>query len=139
MAVMSMQTHPQSTTAPFASSFLLLLMVAGVMDIDSGYHDHKIFHRIEVLFRAARPDIQLPVVSAADISVAEGIPGNTDTKDLPSYFCGGCPDGVLFPLQNTGRVNSRGFYFSHIETASFNTPHQNSDEEEPSVYPPDVA
>jgi hypothetical protein len=139
MAVMSMQTHPQPTTAPFASSFLLLLMVAGVMDIDSVYHDYKIFHRIEVLFRAARPDTQSPVISAADISVAEGIPGNTDAKDLPSYFYRGLPDVVLFSRQNTGRVNTRGFYFSHIETASFNTPHQNSDEEEPFVYPPDVA
>lgn len=136
---MSMQTPSQPITTPFASSFLLLLMVAGVMDIDSVYHDHKIFHRIEVLFRAARPDTQSPVISAADISAAEGMPRNTDAKDLRSYFYRGYPEAVLFSLQNAGRVNARGFYFTHIETASFNIPHQNSDEEEPFVYLPDVA
>lgn len=131
---MNMQTHPQPTTVPFAGRFLLLLMVAGVMDIDSGYQDYKVFHPIEVLFGTARLEAQSPV-----ISITERIPGNTDAKDRPVHFYAGRGGAVLCSLQNTGRVNTRGFYSSHIETASFNTPHQNSDEEDPFVYPPDVA
>lgn len=129
-----MQTHAQPNTSSFASRFLLLMMVAGVMDIDSGYHDYKVLHRIEVLFQAARHVAQSPV-----IAITEGIPGNAGAKDRPIDFYEGCPGAVLFSLQNTGRVNPRGFYSVHVETASFNIPHQNSDEDEAFVLPLDVA
>jgi hypothetical protein len=130
---MKMQTRSQPNTASFTSRFFLLLMVAGVVDIDSGYDDHKIFHRIEILFQAARFDTQSPVVA-----IAEGISGYTDAKKRPADFYECRPGVVLFSLQNAGRVNTRGFYSSHIETASFNIPHQNSDEDDAFVYP-DVA
>ena len=122
---MSRQTHSQSNTTSFTSRLLLLIMVAGVLDIDSGYHDDKVLQGIEILFQAARQDAQSPV-----IAIAEGIPGNADVKDRPADFYEARAGSVLFSLQNTGRVNTRGFYSSHIETGAFNIPHQNSDEDD---------
>ena len=122
---MSRQTHSQSNTTSFTSRLLLLIMVAGVLDIDSGYHDDKVLQGIEILFQAARQDAQSPV-----IAIAEGIPGNADVKDCPADFYEGRAGSVLFSLQNTGQVNTRGFYSSHVETGALNIPHQNSDEDD---------
>jgi hypothetical protein len=105
-------------------------MVAGVLDIDSGYHDDKVLQGIEILFQAARQDAQ-----SAVIATGEEIPGNADVKDRPADFYEARSGAVLFSLQTTGRVNTRGFCSSPIETASFNILHQNSDEDEAFVYP----
>lgn len=133
MSVMNMQTYPQSSATSFTSRFLLLLMVVGVADIDASYHHYKVLDRIEILFQAARLDVQ-----SSGIAITEGIPEYAAVKDRPADFYEGRPGAVLFSLLNTGRVNTRGFYHSHVDAGSFNIPHQNSDEDEAFVSP-DVA
>jgi hypothetical protein len=131
---MNMQPHSQSNATSFTSRFLLLLMVAGLVDIDASYHQYKVLDRIEILFHAARLDVQSSV-----IAITEGIPGYAAVKDRPADFYEGHAVAALFSLQNTGRVNTRGFYSSHIDAGSFNIPHQNSDEDEAFVSPLGVA
>lgn len=128
---MDMQTRPQPNTISFASRLVLLVMVAGVIDFDSGNPDHRAHHRIEILLQAARPDTQSP-----GVAISEEVPGIADAKDRSAYFYVEQRAPALFTQQHTGQVNTRGFYSSRIETASFNIPHQNSDDEEAFVNTP---
>ena len=139
---MSMRTHFKTDTTSFANSFLLLVMVAGVLNIDllergavSGYSDQKVLYRIELVFNAERSDTKSPVLSSS-----EDIQGNDVVKDriLPSFFAT-CFGTALFVIQNTGEINSRPLYSSQNHTRSFNIPHQNSDEDEAFILPIDVA
>jgi len=138
-----MRTHFKTDTTSFANSFLLLVMVAGMLNIElfesdavSGYHDHKVLYCIELVFNAERSDTRSPV-----LSISEDIPGNDVVKDriLPSHFYATCFGTALFVIQNTGQVNTRPFYSSHNHTRLFNIPHQNSDEDEAFILPVDVA
>jgi len=140
---MNMRTHFKTDTTSFANSFLLLVMVAGVLNIDlferdavSGYHDHQVLYRIELVLNAERSDTRSPL-----LSISEDIPGNDVVKDriLPSHFYASCFGTALFVVQYTGQVNTRPFYCSHNHTRLFNIPHQNSDEDEAFILPVDVA
>jgi hypothetical protein len=139
---MNMRTHFKTDSTSFANSFLLLVMVAGVLNIDrfesdvvSGYHNHRVVYRIELVFNAERSDTKSPV-----LSISEDIPGNDVVKDiLPSHFYATCFGTALFVIQNTGQVNTRSFYSSHNHTRLFNIPHQNSDEDEAFILPVNVA
>ncbi|MEX1241748.1 MAG: hypothetical protein WEB30_18645 [Cyclobacteriaceae bacterium] len=137
-----MRTCFKTDTTSFANSFLLLVMVAGVLNIDlfesdavSGYNDHKVFYRIELVFNAEYPSLS-PV-----LSIYEDIPGNDAVEDsiLPSHSYATCFGTALFVIQYTGQVNTRPIYSSHNHTSSFNIPHQNSDEDEAFIFPADVA
>jgi hypothetical protein len=138
-----MRTHFKTDTTSFANSFLLLVMLGGVLNIDlferdavSGYHDHKVLYRIELVFNVERSD-----ATSTFLSISEDIPGNEFAKDriLPSHFYATCFGTALFVIQNTGQGNTRPFYSSHNHTRLFNIPHQNSDEDEAFLLPADVA
>jgi hypothetical protein len=140
--MMSMHAHFKTDTTSFANSFLLLAMVAGVLNIDllahdavSGYNDHEVRYRIELVLNAEGPS-QSPVLFNP-----EGIPGNDVAADciLPSCSHVTCFATALFVIQNTGQVSTRSFYSSHDHSRSFNIPHQNSDEDEALILPADVA
>jgi len=134
-----MRTHLKTDTTSFSNSFLLLVMVAGVLifesDAVSGYNDHRVLYRIELVFNAESPS------QSPDLSFSEVIQGNDAVEDriLPSHFYATCFGTDLFVTQNTGQVNTRPFYSSHNHTRSFNIPHQNSDEDEAFILPVDVA
>lgn len=140
---MSKRTHFKTDSTSFANSFLLLVMVAGVLNIDlfegdavSGYNDHKFLYRIELVFNAERSDARSPVLSVSeDISDNDVVEG----RILPSHFCATYFGTALFVIQNTGQVNTRPFYSSHNHIRPFNIPHQNSDEDEALILPFDVA
>jgi hypothetical protein len=137
---MSMHMHFKTKMPSFVNSFLLLVMVAGVpntglfeSDTVSGYNDHKVLYRIELVFNTERTS-QFPV-----LSISEDVPGNDVSEGQPSRFYATCFGTALFAIQNTGPVNTRPFYSPHNHTSLFNIPHQNSDEEEPFISPVDVA
>ncbi|MEX2232839.1 MAG: hypothetical protein WD824_11800 [Cyclobacteriaceae bacterium] len=137
-----MTTHFKTDTTSFANSFLLLLMIAGVLNLDlfesdavSGYNDHRVLYRIELVFNAESP-LQSPV-----LFISEDIPCNDVGEDriLPSHFHATCFGAALFVTQNIGVVNTQPFYSSHDHTSPFNIPHQNSDEDDAFILSPDVA
>lgn len=138
-----MRTHFKTDTTSFTNSFLLLVMVAGVLNIDlferdavSGHTGHKVFYRIEFVFNTERSDVGSPV-----LFISEDLAGNDVAEDriLPSHFYATCFGTALSFMQNTGQVNTRPSYSSYSHTRSFNIPHQNSDEEEALILPVDVA
>jgi len=135
---MNMRTHFEIDTTSFTNSFLLLVMFAGVLNIDlferdaiSDYHNHKVLYRIELVLNAETSDARSPRVS-----IAEDLPWNDDVKDriLPLHFHPTCFGNALFFIQSTGHFNTRPFYSSHNPTRLFNIPHQNSDEEETFIF-----
>lgn len=137
-----MRPHFRTDTTSFANSLLLLVVVAGVLNIDlfeldavSGYNDHRVLYHIEVVFNS-EPSSQSPV-----LSISEDIPGSdvVEARILPSHFYAICFGTTLFVIQNPGQVNIRPIYSSYNHTRSFNIPHQNSDEDEAFILPVDVA
>lgn len=139
---MSTHTNFRTDTTSCANSFLLLVMVASVLNIYlfesdavSGYSDHKILYRLELVFNAESA-LQSPA-----LSIFEEIPGNDLVEDriLPSHFYATWFGPALLVIQSNGHVNSRPFYPSHYYTTLFNVPHQNSDEDEAFILPVDVA
>lgn len=136
-----MRPQFKTDTTSIANSLLLLVVVAGVLNIDlfeldgvCGYNNHQVY-RIEIVFNS-EPSSQSPVVS-----ISEGIPDSDVVEDciLPSHFYATCFGTTLFVIQNPGHVNIRPIYSSHSHTRSFNIPHQNSDEDEAFISPVDVA
>lgn len=140
---MNMRTHVKTDKTSFANSFLLLVVIAGVLSLDlfgsdavSGYHDHKVLHYIELVFNVERSDTGPSV-----FSIFEDISGNDVAKDyiLPLHFYTAYFGNVLFVIQKTGQVNTRPFYSFHNHIRLFNIPHQNSDEDEAFILQVDVA
>jgi hypothetical protein len=138
-----MRTHFKTDTTSFANSFLLLVMVAGVLNIDlfesdaaTVYDHHKVLYRIELVFNAERSGTRSPV-----LSISQDLSGNdiAEGRILLSHFYTTCFATALFLIQNTGQVSTRPAYSSHNHTTSFNIPHQNSDDEEAFILPVDVA
>jgi hypothetical protein len=138
-----MRTHFKIDTTSFTNSFLLLAIVAGVLNIDlferdagSGYNDHQVLYRLELVFNTERSDTRFSV-----LSVSGDISGNDVAEDriLPIHFYATCFGTAFFVTQNPGQVNTRPFYSSYNHTRSFNIPHQNSDEDEAFILPVDVA
>jgi hypothetical protein len=136
--MMSMRTHFKTDRTSFASSFLLLAVVTGALNIDlfggdtaSGHHDHKILYRIELVLNAEFHSI-FPV-----LSVSKDLQGNGTAagRSLPSHFYIPCSGAALCTVQNTGQVNTRPLYSSLNHTRAFNIPHQNSDEDEALILP----
>jgi hypothetical protein len=136
-----MKAHFKTDTIPFTNSLLLLVMVAGVLNIDrfegdavSGYNDHKALYRIELVFNAQDP---LP---SAILSAYEDTPGSEVVKDciLPRQFYPAYLGTTLSVVQSTGQVKTRLSHSSH-HASSFNIPHQNSDEDDAFILPVDVA
>ena len=139
---MNMRTHSKKASTSFANSFLLLVVVAGVLTIDllegdavSGYNYHRVLYGIELVFNAKSPSQSLV------FSIFDDVPGNDVVEDrpLPSYFYATHFGTALLVTQSTGQVNNRPFYSSHNRTRLFNIPHQNSDEDEAIILPVDVA
>jgi hypothetical protein len=139
---MNMRTHSKTDTISFANSFLLLVMVAGVLNIDlfgtdavSGCH-YKALYRTELVYNTQRSDTSPPL-----LYISEDIPKNNVVKDriLPSHFYATCFGTALFVIQNTGTVNNRPFYSSHEHTRFLTIPHQNLDEDEAFIFSVDVA
>jgi hypothetical protein len=138
-----MRTHFKTDTTSFASCFLLLVMVAGVLNIDqfesgaaTAYDHHKVLYRIELVFNAERADTRPPV-----LSISQDLSGNDVAEDriFLSHFYTTCFGTALFSIPNTGRIKTRPAYSSHNHTTSFNIPHQNSDEDEVFILPVGVA
>jgi hypothetical protein len=138
-----MRRHFKTDTTSLANSFLLLAMIAGVLNIDSfesdpvSSHNYgKVLYRIELVFSTERSDTKSLV-----LSISEDIPRRDVAEDytLPSHFYATYFGVTLFVIPNTGRVKTRPAYSSHNHTTSFNIPHQNSDEDEVFILPVDVA
>jgi hypothetical protein len=138
---MSLRKHFRTDTTSVANSFLMLVMVAGVLNIDlfesdvvNGDHDHRVHYRIELVFNT-EPPAQFP-----GLSISQDIPGN-DVVDriLPSHYFTECFGTTLFVIQKTDQASTTPIYSSHYHTSSFNIPHQNSDEDEAFIFPADVA
>ena len=139
---MSIRTHFKTDKTSLANSFLLLVMVAGVLNIDlfecdtvSYCNDRKVLYRIELVFSAEY------LSQSSVLSISEDLSGNDVVEDYisPSHFCVTCFGTPLFVIQNAGPVNTRPLYSSHSHTRLFNIPHQNSDEDEAFILPVDVA
>jgi hypothetical protein len=139
--LLNMKAHFKTDTTPFTNSLLLLVMVAGVLNIDlfesdavSGYNNHKGLYRIEVVFNAEHP------IPSAILSVSRDTPVNDVVKDcvVPRQFYPAYFGTALSVIQNKGQVKTRRFHFSH-HTSSFNIPHQNSDEDDAFILSVDVA
>ncbi|HEY9488797.1 MAG TPA: hypothetical protein VIQ51_10710 [Chryseosolibacter sp.] len=139
---MNKHTHLKSDTTSFASNFLLLVMVAGVLTIDlfesdavADYSYHRALYGIELVFNAKSPS------QSRVFSIFDDVHGNdvVEGRTLPSYFFATHFGTALLIIQSTGQVNTRPFYSSHNHTRSFNIPHQNSDEDEAIILPVDVA
>jgi hypothetical protein len=136
---MILHTRFKTGTTSFANSFLLLVMVAGVLDIDlfesvSGYH-HKILPRVELVFSSKRSGTGFPL-----LSISEYVPGNDAVKEciLPLHRYASYFGAAFFFVQNSGQVSTRPFYSSHNHASLSNIPHQNSDEDEAFILPVDV-
>lgn len=139
---MSRHTHIETDAASFASSFLLLVMVAGVLNLDlfasdgvSGYNGHSVRVLVELVLNE-NDFLQSPV-----LSISKNIPGSDVVEDriLPSHFYATCFGTASFVIQNTRQANIRPIYSSHNYSSLFNVPHQNSDEDELFIFPVDVA
>lgn len=136
-----MQMHAKTGTTSIVNRLLLLVVVAGILNVDlperstaSDHGDHKILHRIALVLDAARPSF-FPV-----LFISKAIPGNnTAACVFGSNFRSTCLDISLLVLQDTGTVNNRPFYVSHNHTRLFNIPHQNSDEDNVFILPLGVA
>lgn len=136
-----MHTHVKTGITSFVNSFLLLVVVAGILNVDlpesdilSGHSDRKILYRIELTFDAASHSV-FPV-----LSISEVIPGNDATACIFTPHFRSPHFGVSsLIIHNTGPVNSRPFYATHNHSRLFNIPHQNSGEDDAFVLPVDVA
>lgn len=138
--MMRNRRHVTTDGISFAHSFLLLVMVTGVLGIDlfegdavSRQIDHRAFCRIELVFNSAH-------ASQSHIFPLSNVPGDVvEDRTLPSPFYATCFGTDLSARPNTGQVNIRPFYSSHDHTRSFNIPHQNSDEDDAFIRLVDVA
>jgi hypothetical protein len=138
----SMHTHFRTDTISFANSFLLPILVAGVLSFDlfegdvvSDYNGNGVLYPIELVFNAEYPS------QSHALSVSDDIPDVdvVESDIIPSLFYAACFGSTLFAPQNTGQLNTRQVYSSYSHTTSFNIPHQNSDEDEPLILRVDVA
>ena len=137
---MSMPKHVRTDTPSFAHSFLLLVMVTGVLGIDlfegdavSRYIDHRVLCRIELLFNSdyTSPYHVFPLSNVPDDVLEHHAPP-------PQFHATGFGTD-LSAGPSIGQVNIRPFYSSCDHTRSFNIPHQNSDEDDAFILPVDVA
>lgn len=136
-----MTSHCKTGTTPFASSFLLLAVMAGVLHIDlfetetlSGHKDPGIPYRLELVLHGEDASQFAFLCPSEDI----GFDDVADDDVLPSQFL---PTYSVTDLQvrQIGQVNTRSFYPSFDHSRSFNISHQNSDEDEAFVLPLHVA
>ena len=139
---MTTRTHIKTDMASLPSSFLLLVMVAGVLNMDlfagdgiSGYKGHNVRVLVELVLKE-NDFLQSPV-----LSISRNITGSDVVEDpiLLSHFQATCFGATFFITQNIGHVNTRPLYCSGNYTRSSNIPHQNSDEDEAFILSPDVA
>lgn len=139
--MMSMHTRVKTGITSFANSFLLLVVVAGILDVDlpvsdivSHHSDRKILYRIELAFDVPGRSV-VPV-----LSISEVIPGNDGAACIfNAHFRSTRVRVSSLIIHNIGPVNSRPFYASHSHSRLFNIPHQNSGEDDAFILPVDVA
>jgi hypothetical protein len=136
---MHTHTHFKADATSVANGFLLLAMVAGVLNIHSferdsvsAYSDHRVLYRIELVFNVKRPGTQSTVLPVSECISGNEIGESRVSLSYPTSF-------TLFSKQNIGQVSARPLYSSHDHTRLFNIPHQNSDEDEVFISGFDVA
>lgn len=139
---MTTRTHIKTDMASLPSSFLLLVMVAGVLNMDlfagdgiPGYKGYNVRVLVELVLKE-NDFLPSPV-----LSISRNITGSDVVEDriLLSHFQETCFGATFFVTQNIGHVNTRPLYRSGNNTRSSNIPHQNSDEDEAFILSPDVA
>lgn len=135
---MSRHTHNKRDKASFAGSFLLLVVVAGLLNLDlfagdgvSGYNGNSVRALVEIVFNKS------DLLQSPFLSISKAIPGSDVAKDriLSSHSYA----TWTFVIQDACQPNIRPIYSSHNYSGSFNIPHQNSDEDELFMFPLDVA
>lgn len=137
-----MRAHFKTGTGSFANSFLLLVIVTGVLHVDlfendavAGYKEPGALFPIELVFDSTYP------AQSSVASVCKDVPAKDVVKDRsasPHFFTAYIPYPAVSILKKTGQAGVRSFRFS-VHAHSFNTPHQNSDEDEAYALPVDAA
>lgn len=137
-----MSTRFKTNSTSLANSLFLLALVAGILHFElsgdeaASQGDQKVLHTIELVFRSAPPS------GCQVLFVSKEVQDNDESADsraLSSSPYGLTFSGAFSAPPKTGQVCNRPFSSSRNFSISFNVPHQNSDEDELSILPVDVA